>query len=231
MLAADGYELFRGVAGPDEVHALREELAPLVDAGRGGVRNLLDHPVVHRWAADPRVREMVEPVLGASALAVRAILFDKTPDANWKVTWHQDVTIAVSDRIEVKGFGPWSLKEEVWHVRPPVAVLEGMLAVRLHLDPCREENGPVRVVPGSHLEGLLREADYDECRARRGEVVCVADEGDVLLMRPLLLHASSPAQVPRHRRVLHIEFAGGELPPGLAWRWADPPPSRTTVSG
>lgn len=230
MLAADGYELLRGVAGPDEVHALREELAPLVDAGRGGVRNLLDHPAVRRWAADPRVREMVEPALGASALAVRAILFDKTPDANWKVTWHQDVTIAVRDRVEVKGFGPWSLKEEVWHVRPPVAVLEGMLAVRLHLDRCREENGPVRVVPGSHQEGLLREADYDGCRARRGEVVCVAEEGDVLLMRPLLLHASSPAQVPRHRRVLHIEFAGRELPPGLAWRWADPPPSSATGS-
>jgi hypothetical protein len=41
--------------------------------------------------------------------------------------------------------------------------------------------------------------------------------GGVLLMRPLLLHASSASQVPRHRRVLHIEWAAQELPGGLQW--------------
>lgn len=219
-LSVFGFELFRSVVPTAEVATLREELAPLVVAGRGGVRNLLDRPPVRRWAADPRLRALVAPALGASAQPVRAILFDKTPDANWKVTWHQDVTIAVRERIDVEGFGPWSLKEDVWHVRPPTWVLDGMLAVRLHLDRCTEDNGPVRVVPASHASGMLREADFDACRTRHGEVICTAEEGDVLLMRPLLLHASSPARVPAHRRVLHIEFAGIELPGMLEWRWA-----------
>jgi hypothetical protein len=36
-------------------------------------------------------------------------------------------------------------------------------------------------------------------------------------MRPLLLHASSPAADPRHRRVIHLEFAAEPLPGGLEW--------------
>lgn len=36
---------------------------------------------------------------------VKGIVFDKTPAANWKVPWHQDLTICVERRIDVNGFG------------------------------------------------------------------------------------------------------------------------------
>ena len=36
-------------------------------------------------------------------------------------------------------------------------------------------------------------------------------------MRPLLVHASSPATVPSRRRVVHLEFAAAELPSPLEW--------------
>jgi hypothetical protein len=67
---------------------------------------------------------------------VRAIYFDKTPDSNWNVAWHQNLTIAVRERRDAAGFGPWSVKAGVPHVQPPVELLEHLVAVRLHLDPC-----------------------------------------------------------------------------------------------
>ena len=144
-------------------------IAPLTDAfavaggdsairGRGetyAIRNLLDVPAVRALVDSAAVRAVVEPVLGPGAFAVRGILFDKTPAANWRVPWHQDLTIAVQTRRDVPGNGPWSVKAGVPHVQPPVVVLKRMLTVRLHLDACDAANGPLRVLPSSHREVCL----------------------------------------------------------------------------
>ena len=66
-----------------------------------------------------------------------------------------------------------------------------MLTVRIHLDEVTEENGPLQVIPGSHRSG--KELRLNETLPR----TVLADQGDVLLMRPLLLHASSAT---RHAR-------------------------------
>jgi ectoine hydroxylase-related dioxygenase (phytanoyl-CoA dioxygenase family) len=188
---------------------------------RGGifaVRNLLDvSHEVRRLASSPAVRELVETVLGSECFPVRGILFDKIPGANWKVPWHQDVTIAVQERIDVEGFGPWSIKADVLHVQPPTAVLERMLSVRLHLDPCGQANGALRVVPGSHLYGRIPEDQIPSVRRAVSENVCAVGVGGALLMRPLLLHASSPSRTPQHRRVIHLDFAAVQLPAGMSW--------------
>ncbi len=202
------------------VDRLIAELSPIAaeHETRGGVRNLLARsPAVRSLATSRAVRSVAEAVLGPHCFAVRAILFDKTPAANWKVVWHQDLTIAVRERVDVPGFGPWSEKDGVAHVQPPEALLERMLAVRLHLDDCRTDNGPVRVLPGSHRLGRLSATAIDHWRGAREEVACLAERGAILAFRPLLLHASSPATVAAHRRVVHIEFALDELPEPLAW--------------
>ncbi len=110
-------------------------------------------PEVRRLAGSPALLDLVEPVLGPGAFAVRGLLFDKTAAANWSVPWHQDLTIAVQDRVEAEGFGPWNVKAGILHVRPPIGVLEGMLTLRIHLDDCETGQGPLRVLPGSHLGG------------------------------------------------------------------------------
>jgi hypothetical protein len=151
-LACDGYTIVAGAVDAMAVDALVRELRPVSEAlsgVRGGARNLLRTvPAVRDLAQSAALRAVAERSLGPGALAVRAILFDKTPGANWKVVWHQDVTIAVRERREVEGFGPWTEKEGVPHVQPPIEVLERMVAVRLHLDHCTERNGPVRVPGG-----------------------------------------------------------------------------------
>lgn len=224
----DGFALVPNVLDPAAVRAL---LAALDDAGGdapGGVgvrrrasvyamRNLLDLPAVREVAQSPAVRALAECVTGPGAFAVRGILFDKTPDANWKVAWHQDLTIAVRGRREVEGFGPWSEKAGVASVQPPASVLERMITVRLHLDDCFAENGPVNVIPGSHRHGRLSAAGIERLRAGTAPVSTCIARGGALVMRPLLLHASSPATSPAHRRVVHLDFAVDALPDGLEW--------------
>jgi ectoine hydroxylase-related dioxygenase (phytanoyl-CoA dioxygenase family) len=182
------------------------------------VRNLLDESKeVQDLASSEEIRALLEPLMGADFFPVRGILFDKIPDANWKVPWHQDLTIAVQERVDVEGFGPWSVKADVIHVQPPTTILEKMLTVRIHLDDCGEDNGALRVIAGSHLSGRIPEAEISSCRARGHEQICAVAAGGALLMRPLLLHASSPSRLPGHRRVVHLDFASATLPSGLRW--------------
>ena len=212
-----GWATTRPVLAADEVVALREAVAPLAVDGRGGARNLLAHAQVRALAASSAARSLAAPVLGDACFAVRAILFDKTPGANWKVVWHQDLSIATRERVEMRGFGPWTEKAGVTHVQPPVAVLEQMLAVRIHLDDCGPENGPVRVIDGSHRRGRLSATQIDELRRTEPEQDCLVEQGAILAFRPLILHASAPAIIPAHRRVIHIEYAAHELPTPLEW--------------
>ena len=194
---------------------VEQNLSP--NGHRGGVRNLLDFPRMRDLAESSLMRTAVKAIVGSNARVVRGILFDKTEEANWKVPWHQDVTIAVDRKIEAEGYGPWSAKAGVLHVQPPASVLERMVSVRLHLDDCPEENGAVRVIAGSHLSGKIPERLIQDIATRSHAVTCAIKRGGVLMMRPLLLHASSASSLPGHRRVVHFDYAASELPAGMAW--------------
>jgi ectoine hydroxylase-related dioxygenase (phytanoyl-CoA dioxygenase family) len=217
QIEVEGWWVAAGVVEVGLLDQVAAEL-PAVGLRRGGIRDLLSaSPGVGRLAEHPGVCEIAGKVLGPECFVVRALLFDKTPETNWKVAWHQDLTIAVARRIDVAGYGPWSTKGDVVHVQPPVEVLERMLAVRIHLDDCGPENGPVRVLPGSHRHGRLDDADIRDWAKRGSAVECQVARGGILAIRPLLLHASSEARVPGKRRVIHLEFAVGELSGELEW--------------
>ncbi|WP_244219436.1 phytanoyl-CoA dioxygenase family protein [Corallococcus interemptor] len=219
----EGFAILPRGIPPDTADALLHALRAVSEEStasqrRGGVRNLLENvPAVRELARSAPVREVAESVLGPHCFAVRGLLFDKTPDANWKVIWHQDLTVAVRERRDVPGCGPWSEKAGVPCVQPPTSVLEDMVAVRVHLDDCGEDNGPVRVLAGSHREGRLSSSSIPGWLERGAPVDCLVPRCGLLVMRPLLLHASSPARAPAHRRVIHLEFAARPLPGGLEW--------------
>jgi len=220
----DGYSMIRGAVDLAAVLALIHAVDEAGAAGRSrhgsvyAIRNLLETvPAVNEFVNQPACRRLIEPILGPRNFPVRSLLFEKSPDANWGVPWHQDSTIAVRERRDVEGYGSWTVKEGVPHVQPPASVLEGMLTLRLHLDPCGLDNGALRALPGSHRHGRLTGAEIDKLRAHRREVDLPAEQGDVLLLRPLLVHASNSAAAPRHRRIVHIEFAADPLPGGLEW--------------
>jgi ectoine hydroxylase-related dioxygenase (phytanoyl-CoA dioxygenase family) len=191
---------------PDERELLRGSIFKVGDAG---ARCLLDHPAVASVARGLG-RELIDAgILADGAVAIQAIAFDKSADANWKVTWHQDLMFPFARPVQTNGYDLPCMKDGVNYARPPLAVLERLLAVRLHLDDCDDANGPLKVVPGSHRLGIIASDELAAYVASLGTVACTAKEGEALLMRPLLLHASSKAVVPRHRRVLHLVYYAG----------------------
>jgi ectoine hydroxylase-related dioxygenase (phytanoyl-CoA dioxygenase family) len=207
-----GFALVSECLSVSEIESLRAEFP----ATAPQQRNLFSRESIRRLATSQSIRDLAESVLGPSCFAVRAIFFNKTPEANWKVAWHQDLTIAVREKCETAGFSSWSVKHGVPHVQPPASILERVLAIRLHLDDNEDDNGPLRCIPGSHRFGRLTN---DEIRDldKSHSVTCHARTGSVLLMRPLVAHASSSCTSVRPRRVVHIEFANVELPNGLEW--------------
>jgi ectoine hydroxylase-related dioxygenase (phytanoyl-CoA dioxygenase family) len=205
-------------------------MAPADSVRDGGavyaIRNLFAAvPSLRDIAAHPGLRRIVEPILGPEAFLVKGMLFDKSPGANWGVFWHQDLSVPVrlpeggrrAASADLPGFGPWTYKGGVPSVQPPPAVLERMLAVRIHLDPCTPENGPLRVLPGSHRHARLSDAAAQAWSARHVPVECLCAAGAALLMRPLLLHSSPKCAAPSRRRVLHFELAAEDLPAPLEW--------------
>jgi ectoine hydroxylase-related dioxygenase (phytanoyl-CoA dioxygenase family) len=181
-----------------------------------GMRNLLAVPLVRELAASASVRILAETVIGKNCFAVKGTFFNKTQESNWKVAWHQDLTIMVQRRHEVDGFGPWTIKAGIPHVQPPAEILSHIVAIRLHLDESGPDNGPLRVIPGSHREGRLSSEEIAKWQ-KGNSVVCPVPRGGALLIRPLLLHASSACVVSNPRRVIHLEFSADELPDGLQW--------------
>jgi ectoine hydroxylase-related dioxygenase (phytanoyl-CoA dioxygenase family) len=183
-----------------------------------GARNILAVPQIAALAQDDAVLSLARAIIGTGCRAVRGIFFDKTPGANWPVAWHQDLTLAVAERREIAGWTNWSVKAGVPHVQPPAEILERMVTLRLQLDDCGADNGPLRVLPGSHRLGRIAAGRLASLRGQIVEHVCAAPAGSALAFKPLLLHASSPAKTPRHRRVIHLEYAPEDLlPPQLRW--------------
>lgn len=214
MLHDDGFEMVPRLIANDQLAELRRSLAVKSGACR---RGLLSNPAVRSIALSPAIISLLTRHLGRRARPVKAIFFDKTQDTNWLVPWHQDVTIAVQERHDTDGYGPWTVKDGVPHVQPPVSVLEQMLTIRIHLDDCDETNGALKVMPGSHEEGRLDAEAIRIWRECSMETVCHAKAGDALLMRPLMLHSSSRSTSKRQRRVLHIDYTVAELPAPLQW--------------
>lgn len=183
-----------------------------------GVRDLLNlSDSIRKFSQSQTVKQITENVLGENAEVVRAIYFDKTADANWKVPWHQDLTIAVREKRETEGFSAWTMKADIQHVQPPISILENMLTLRFHLDDADEANGALKVIPESHKKGRLNAGQIKAERQNNAVKLCRAEKGDCLLMRPLILHSSSAGTNPKNRRVIHFEFSADKLPNNLEW--------------
>lgn len=214
-LSADGARLFRG--------ALKSCLADLEAAladlpqDEAGVRIHGGDALRPLLANGGCIGSIAAAALGFAARPVRAILFNKSPEINWSLAWHQDRTICVKEKREVPGFGPWTVKRGMHHVAPPFELLAGMVTLRAHLDAVPGTNAPLLIAPGSHALGRIAVGEVDQVVRRCGIVSCLADAGDVWLYSTPILHASEVASEPARRRVLQIDFACAALPDGLEW--------------
>jgi ectoine hydroxylase-related dioxygenase (phytanoyl-CoA dioxygenase family) len=218
-MADSGYAVVEGVftgAGLEEaIAALDRHVAT---RSRAGARHVLALPAVRALATDARMLALAARFVGA-AQPFRATLFDKSPSANWLVVWHQDTALPMRQQIDAAGWGPWSTKAGTLCAHAPAAALAQVVALRLSLDDSTATNGPLRVLPGTHRDGLLDDPAIERLARAIAPVACTVDAGGVVAMRPLLLHASSKSTSDARRRVLHIEYASAtSFGPGLDLR-------------
>src|SRR5579862_6340371 len=203
-----GYQITDRVLSSPACDALLDALSSGPGSrSRAGRRHLMSHPAVASLSRRDELLAIARGWLGAGAVPYRATLFEKSGDRNWLVVAHQDTTLPLAAPTRSSEWGPWSVKEGVTYGYAPTWALSHILALRIHLDASTPDNGPLRVIPGSHLHGVLSDDEVFRMARERPWVECLVGRGGVLAMRPLLIHASSKARTPDPRRVLHLEYA------------------------
>ena len=208
LIEEQGFAVIDDLLESYEVENLIAELSrSRLPRSRAGLRHALRHPAIAALAKNSQLLAIAQEILGREALPFRATLFDKSPTSNWLVVWHQDTALPLRNRREVPGWGPWSVKDGVIYAHAPAGALCGVLALRIHLDDSTEDNGPLRVLPGSQKNVVLSDDAIHEFAARVPAVNCLIPKRGILAMRPLLVHSSSKSRGESSRRVIHIEYS------------------------
>lgn len=176
---------------------------------------LKEIPEVTRLVFNQNLQRVISHLFGEDYFVVKSIYFDKPETSNWYVSYHQDLTISVDQKIEIENYGPWTTKQNQFAVQPPIDILENIFTVRIHLDDTDENNGALKVIPKSHLQKIYRPETIDW--SVETETTCIVPKGGIMIMKPLLLHSSSRTTNHQKRRVIHIEFSNRELPHELNW--------------
>jgi ectoine hydroxylase-related dioxygenase (phytanoyl-CoA dioxygenase family) len=207
-----GFVILPNVFAHDSLDCLLQQINQLAPRrSRAGLRHALKVAPVAEFAQRAELIELAREVLGPVAFPFRATLFDKSPESNWLVVWHQDTALPLRTRIDLHGWGPWSLKEGIHYAHAPTSALSQVVALRVSFDDSTIENGALRVLPGTHRLGVLSDEGVHELATRSVPVDCVVPKGGILMMRPLLIHASSKSHSEIPRRVLHIEYAASNF--------------------
>lgn len=215
-----GFAILNHVYGKREVNAIKALIFDYLKTNEQNephaIRNVLQKiPALRKILFSENLITILNKVKPGLFLT-KAIYFDKSPQANWYVTWHQDITIHVTRKTEFDGFTGWTTKEGSYSVCPPDDILNNTVTIRIHLDDTNLENGALRIVPGSHHKRLTN-SEIQLITQSCLPFDCLVDAGGVHLMKPLILHASSKATNQKHRRVLHLEFNSIDLPGGMEW--------------
>ncbi|MCK5830566.1 MAG: phytanoyl-CoA dioxygenase family protein [Methylococcales bacterium] len=216
---SNGYFIVKNAINENEVQSLINSLNVFEkDINHYGIRNLMKKlPCIRELALSVPLLSLAKEILGDKAKPVWTAFFDKLPDANWNVAWHQDTSIVVNTKANIVGFSAWREKQGVMHVEPPEEYLSNMVTLRVHLDSTNTETGVLRVVPKTHGDGRVKSKNILEIVERSEVMECTANMGDVLLMNSLLFHSSRKATKPKHRRVIHLEYSAMSLPKPLEW--------------
>jgi len=176
---------------------------------------LKEIPEINGLVFTDRLKSTIKNILGDDFFVVKSIYFDKPEKSNWFVSYHQDLTISVDQKVNLPDYGPWTTKQNQFAVQPPLDILKSIYTIRIHLDDTDEHNGALKIIPGSHLKGVYRPETIDW--TKESETICSVPKGGIMLMRPLLLHSSSRTTNNNQRRVIHLELSNADLTPELNW--------------
>lgn len=161
------------------------------------------------------LQDIIKSTFGEGYFITKSIYFDKPEKSNWFVAYHQDLTISVDKKVETINFENWTVKQNQFAVQPPTEILENNFTIRIHIDKTTKDNGALKVINNSHSKGILRIENLDFNNEK--EIICEVEKGGVMIMKPLLFHASNKTTNNERRRVIHIEFSKQQLPNELEW--------------
>lgn len=216
-LEKDGFEIIEEVYSKKEIAAILQILEEKKVAKQFGVRAFLkSYPTLIPLVFNENLCSIIGDI-SKKAQLIKSIYFDKPPNANWIVNWHQDLTINVDKKIDAPEFKNWRILKDRTVVQPPLEILENIFTIRIHLDDCKKENGALRVMEQSHTVGVIDiKNGINDWKEK--EVVCEVSKGGILKMKPLILHASKRTENNQNRRVIHLEFCDKQLPDGVFWQ-------------
>jgi len=224
QIAEQGFAIINDIFSKDEMDGILKQIegtdksspAFKISDELFAIRQFLKMvPAAGEIIFNDKLKSIISTLFGKNYFVVKSIYFDKPEQSNWFVAYHQDLTISVDKKIPIDGFGPWTVKQNQYAVQPPLSILENNFTIRIHLDDTDESNGALKVIPQSHLKGVYRPETIDW--TKESETICPVKKGGIMIMRPLLLHASNRTTNNNKRRVVHIEFSHAQLPNELQW--------------
>jgi ectoine hydroxylase-related dioxygenase (phytanoyl-CoA dioxygenase family) len=223
-LLEDGFTIIENVFSKTDIESISKaiEQAGVFKTTPGRTNHLFairqflkEVPAANLLIFTKRLNAIIKDIFNENFLVVKSIYFDKPAQSNWFVAYHQDLTISVNKKADIENYVSWTVKQNQFAVQPPVEILENNFTIRIHLDDTDESNGALRVIRASHQKGICRPESIDWSKEK--EILCKVAEGGIMIMRPLLLHASGRSTNGKNRRVIHLEFSDKTLPQPLQW--------------
>lgn len=223
-LEENGYSILEGLYYESEVNEILDCIENTEQNGSSfmktkdlfAIRQLINNiPELKKLLFNKKLTELISNLSKSEYFLTKAIYFDKPSESNWFVAYHQDLSISVDKKADLKNYSNWTFKKGQYGVQPPIEILEDTITIRIHLDKTSKKNGALKVIPKSHLNGIVRNDSKDW--NTENEFVCEVEKGGVMLMKPLILHASNRTTNRKKRRVIHLEFNKHYLTEALAW--------------
>lgn len=223
-LEENGYSILTGFYSDDEICQI---LAYIEKGGEDSnsvtntkdlyaIRQLIKNmPELTDLLFNEKLKKLISDISESEYFLTKSIYFDKPSESNWFVAYHQDLSISVDKREKLENYSNWTFKKGQYGVQPPIEILEDTVTIRIHLDKTDKNNGALKVIPKSHLRGILRTDSKDW--NLENEFICDVEKGGAMLMKPLTLHASNRTTNGRKRRVIHLEFNKHNLAEPLNW--------------
>ena len=223
-LKKNGYSILSKIYSDDEIDKIlalirstsQDENSFVKTEDLFAIRQLIRNiPSLADLLLNNRMKELLSFFFESPYFLTKAIYFDKPVKSNWFVAYHQDLSISVNTKADIGNYTNWTFKKGQYGVQPPIKILQDTLTIRIHLDKTDKHNGALKVIPKSHLNGIVRVSENKEIL--KNEVICEVDKGGIMLMNPLTLHSSKRTTNGKRRRVIHLEFNKHALAEPLKW--------------
>ncbi|NQY31014.1 MAG: phytanoyl-CoA dioxygenase family protein [Flavobacteriaceae bacterium] len=223
-LEENGYSVLADLYSENEI---RQISTCLENSGQSGnsflktkdlfaIRQLMKNvPELADLLFNRKLTELISDLSESDYFLTKAIYFDKPSESNWFVAYHQDLSISVDKKVDLENYVNWTFKKGQNGVQPPIKILQDTITIRIHLDDTDKNNGALKVIPKSHLKGIIRTDSKDW--NIKNEYICEVKKGGVMLMKPLTLHASNRTTNGKKRRVIHLELNKHKLTDPLNW--------------